>query len=98
MGGAEVDGLNGPGNCRSGGQHQQGEMEHPARTLRKPMSIEISDKECRLKEYEAGDPDCGRTAEYRQQLLGRDRLDRKSTRRREKHSATEERSDRKRRV
>jgi hypothetical protein len=40
-----------------------------------PMCVEIGDEKGCLKEDETSDPDCGRSAQRWQELLGGDRFD-----------------------
>src|SRR5664279_3027024 len=92
MGQVQADGLNGPGDGGTGGKQKQNEMQVPMRTPGKPMRVEIGGEESRLKEDEASDPDSGRSAQRRQELLGRDRFHQEEQKRAEKDCAAEERS------
>jgi len=67
-------------------------MQDPMRPARQPMGIEIGGQQCSLKEDKTGNPDCGRTAEGGQELLGGDGLHKEKQKRRKKNSAAEENS------
>ena len=64
-------------------------MQMPMRMARKPVRVKIGSKQRGLKKDEAGDPDRGRSAKKREQLLGRDGLDEKQQERGEEDCGAE---------